>query len=74
MSNEPLDQETIAALARKFWEEEGRPEGKDQEHWLRAETQLRAQERKQTPAPPEPGAALLAKQSKKIVSGKRGRS
>ncbi len=26
----------IAALAHRFWEEEGRPEGKAAEHWQRA--------------------------------------
>jgi hypothetical protein len=31
----------IAALAQKFWEEEGQPEGKAVEHWQRAEEQLR---------------------------------
>jgi hypothetical protein len=43
MSNsitEPSD-EQIATLARKFWEEEGQPEGKAEEHWNRAQDQLR---------------------------------
>jgi F0F1-type ATP synthase epsilon subunit len=31
----------IVALAQKFWEEEGQPEGKAEEHWQRAEEQLR---------------------------------
>jgi hypothetical protein len=35
--------EEIAALARSFWEESGRPEGRDMEHWLLAETQIREQ-------------------------------
>ena len=26
----------IAALAHKFWEDEGRPEGRAETHWLRA--------------------------------------
>ena len=26
----------IAALAHKFWEDEGRPEGRAESHWLRA--------------------------------------
>ena len=33
--------EGIAALARSYWEEEGRPDGKGEEHWLRAEEVLR---------------------------------
>ncbi len=33
--------EEISRLAQNFWEEEGRPEGKADEHWLRAENELR---------------------------------
>lgn len=42
MSQEPLypTQNVIAALARQFLEDEGRPEGKALEHWQRAERQL----------------------------------
>ncbi len=28
--------ERIAALAHRIWEEEGRPTGRDEQHWLRA--------------------------------------
>jgi hypothetical protein len=31
----------IGALAKLFWEEEGRPEGRAMEHWHRAENELR---------------------------------
>ena len=31
----------IAALAYRLYEEDGHPEGKDQEHWLRAEQEIR---------------------------------
>jgi hypothetical protein len=34
-------EEDITALAHQLWEEEGRPEGKADEHWRRAEAQLR---------------------------------
>jgi F0F1-type ATP synthase epsilon subunit len=37
-----VSEDQIAALARKFWEEEGQPEGKAEEHWARAEEQLRS--------------------------------
>ena len=37
--------EDIAALAQKFWEEEGQPEGKAETHWQRAEAQFRAPQR-----------------------------
>ncbi len=37
-----MDEQTkIAALAQRYYEEEGRPEGKAEEHWLRAERELR---------------------------------
>lgn len=29
-------EERIAALAHRIWEEEGRPTGRDEQHWLRA--------------------------------------
>jgi len=37
----PPTQEDIAQLARQYWEEEGRPEGHAERHWLRAEAELR---------------------------------
>ena len=33
----------IAALAYHFYEEEGRPEGRARDHWLRAEREVRKQ-------------------------------
>ena len=36
-----LTEEQIADLARKIWEDEGQPEGKAEEHWTRAQEQLR---------------------------------
>lgn len=35
------DQEKIAALARGYWENEGKPEGRAAEHWARAEQEYR---------------------------------
>jgi uncharacterized membrane protein len=35
------DLKEIASLARTFWQQEGRPEGKAEEHWTRAENTLR---------------------------------
>ncbi len=32
----PTNYDQIAALAHKFWEDEGRPEGRAEAHWLRA--------------------------------------
>jgi hypothetical protein len=40
-----VDQEAeIAALAYRFYEEEGRPEGRASHHWLRAEREIRKQD------------------------------
>jgi hypothetical protein len=39
-SREPT-QDEIAACARSIWEAEGRPHGRDLEHWLMAEARLR---------------------------------
>lgn len=33
-------QEEIARRAQEIWEDEGRPEGRAEEHWLRAEAEL----------------------------------
>jgi hypothetical protein len=44
MDSEPVDQPTkdaLAELAHQLWELEGWPEGKAEEHWRRAEAQLR---------------------------------
>jgi hypothetical protein len=37
----PPTQGEVSQLAQKFWEDEGRPEGKSEEHWRRAEAELR---------------------------------
>jgi Protein of unknown function (DUF2934) len=40
-----VDQEAeIASLAYRFYEEEGRPEGRASDHWLRAEREIRKQD------------------------------
>ena len=38
----PPDPEEIAFCAYLIWEKEGRPAGREREHWLQAETQLLA--------------------------------
>jgi len=37
----PLPHDQIARRAQELWEAEGRPEGKSDDHWLRAESELR---------------------------------
>ena len=39
-ASEPTTEE-IRAAAHSIWEQEGRPEGRDMEHWLKAELLLR---------------------------------
>ncbi len=41
-SNPGLTAEDISRRAYELWEQEGRPESRDLEHWLRAEQELRA--------------------------------
>jgi Protein of unknown function (DUF2934) len=36
-----ITHEEISKRAREIWEREGRPEGRDKEHWLQAEAELR---------------------------------
>ena len=44
--------EDISRRAREIWEREGRPQGKDMEHWLQAEAELRQEAlRPQTVSP-----------------------
>jgi hypothetical protein len=49
----------IAALAHKFWEDEGRPEGRADHHWLRAISTLSAPASK--PAAQKPATKKAAK-------------
>lgn len=37
----PSSDEQIAQLALHFWEEKGKPEGKAEVHWAKAEAELR---------------------------------
>ncbi len=36
----PRDSHRTAALAYQIWEQEGRPDGREQHHWQQAEKQL----------------------------------
>jgi hypothetical protein len=47
-----VDQEAeIAALAYRFYEEEGRPEGRAGDHWLRAEREISKPDQPASPNP-----------------------
>lgn len=77
--------ETISERAHAIWESEGRPTGKDVEHWLRAERELQAEaapRRRSTdlqtkPAPSTSGASATARAQRGeplSVAGPRDRS
>jgi hypothetical protein len=60
--------EDIAARAYDIYEREGRPEGRDLEHWLAAETQLLAERAKPMPALAATMRLLPAPKTKSVVS------
>jgi Protein of unknown function (DUF2934) len=36
----PVSKNDVAIRAYQIWDSEGRPEGRDRDHWLRAESEL----------------------------------
>jgi len=50
---------TTAELAYQIWEREGRPHGRDQEHWNRAEAEINGGRRARK-VPPNVAAAMTA--------------
>ncbi len=72
--------EEMQIIAYHLWEEEGRPEGKDIDHWLRAEQIVRnrigersALKQQQTPAKPQTRQSTSGPQSSRKESA-AGRS
>ena len=74
----------IRELAYNIWEKEGRPQGKDVEHYIRAKTILEELERKRElelvsqpsleevePSPPNKQLELPPKPKKKSARGRR---
>ncbi len=62
MSNAPVAQnEAVRALAHKFWEEEGRPEGRAEAHWLRAVAEAQIPALNVAPAEIKPAKKAKAK-------------
>jgi hypothetical protein len=55
----PADEAAIREQAYYFWEQDGRPDGREMEHWSRAAVAVaeRAQMDRLTEAPPKPSAA-----------------
>jgi len=60
---------SIEARAYAIWEHEGRPDGKDLEHWLRAEAEVEAERTAQEARPGTPKPLQSVAKSKR-----RGRS
>jgi hypothetical protein len=56
--------ERIAQRAYEFWEKTGRPQGKETEHWLQAEAEIRREEMQRNPR---------ARSSTKEIEAGRGR-
>ena len=46
MSNKEVKEEHVREAAYHIWNNEGQPEGKDSEHWLRALDELRSKDDK----------------------------
>ena len=67
--------ERITERARQIWEEEGRPDGRAEEHWLRAERELLAAPVAKAPRKRAPTSkAETAAPAKKASRPARGRA
>lgn len=53
MADEKIDQ--LRSRAYQIWEREGRPQGRDLEHWLETERELEAEDRKHSAKKEEAG-------------------
>ena len=59
-----ITRDQIAERAFEIWEHEGKPDGRDQEHWERAEAELRAHMARMSPAKPKRAAKPKAEAAK----------
>lgn len=55
----------IAVRAYEIWEKQGRPHGRDQEHWLQAAAELAALEALRTPKPAAKAARTATPRTRK---------
>lgn len=58
----PEMQNRVRTLANQFWEEEGRPEGKEQEHWRRAVDRLSGEQEARTSGDPDGAQSGMTKE------------
>lgn len=65
----PDMEERIRSLAHRYWEEEGQPQGKEQEHWQRAREALQGQDG----APPD-NEALRIPDRQQQAGGRKDRA
>ncbi len=68
-----ITQNQIAERAFKIWEDEGHPHGRDEDHWKRAEAELRETMSRMT-TPPKRAAKAQAKPETKAVKPKSPRA
>jgi len=70
-----VTEEQIRELAYSIWEQEGRPEGKDQEHYFRAKQILKEQEAASSPAKESgpPASALQPPSAQKPIARRTGK-
>lgn len=68
-----ITHEEISKRAKEIWEREGRPEGRDKEHWLAAEAELQ-KETLRDPSGPQLTASEspLAKSTALVASQENG--
>ena len=63
------DQE-IAKRAYRIWEDAGRPDGEDMDHWSAAEAEIGPPETSQGDEAPAPGSVVPAAREKSVKAGK----
>ena len=67
------DEDIIKARAYAIWEDEGRPHGRDVDHWLRASQEVTATNNKATPAKSN-GAGPAARRTAKTATPEAARA
>lgn len=63
-----IDESWVRHRAHEIWEKQGRPEGKDFDHWCAAMEEFRAQKTTEPSTPPEKSRAGTAVNPRKTKS------